>query len=96
MEPVILVAGAACAVGVLCAAWVTVAAHRNVDKIGNDQQLKRESLGRSLFNFYAVLVLAFIVLVRALGFIGDQAFIGFFSIIVGALGFKLTAEVFGK
>ncbi len=96
MDYAILVSASACIIELLCAAWVTFAAHKYVDLIGGDFGLKRDVLSRHMFNFYGVLVLSFVFLARALGWFSNDLFIGLFVLIVGGLGFKLTAELFGK
>ena len=96
MDTVIIISSAAGFLGLICSAAVTISACKNVDKIGDDKHLKRQSLSRAFFNFYAVLALILAILTRALDLIGNDLFIGLFVVILGGLGFKVTTELSGR
>lgn len=83
-------------VGLVCAAYVTTSVMRNINKVGDIAEIKREAISRSLFNFYAILALVFVILVRVLDFIHSDLFIVLFIIILGGLGFKVSAELIKK
>lgn len=80
-------------VGLVCAAYVTTSVMRNINKVGDIAEVKREAISRSLFNFYAILALVFVILVRVLDFIHSDLFLALLIIILGGLGFKLSAEL---
>jgi len=96
MNEVIWVTAIACFIGLILSAWVTVSALKNIKQFGEDFQGKRLIALKYLFNFYAILILSFVMLIRALNFINEQLFIGLFVIVLSGLGFKITREVFEK
>ena len=65
----------------------------NVDKVGVDGWKKSRIVHKALFNFYAILVLLFIVCIKSLGIIEDQLFIGIVIAIITGLGIKLTNDI---
>lgn len=93
MNWTLISASLASLVGLVCAASVTASVMRNIDKIGDIPKLKKDILFRSMFNFYAILALSFVVLIRALDLIHQDLFLGLFVIILGGLGFKISAEL---
>ncbi len=85
----------ACIIGLILSAWVTVSTLKHiVGQFGNDNQGKRLIALKYLFHFYAVLILSFVLLTRALNFINDQLFIALFVIVLSGLGFKITHDIF--
>lgn len=75
------------------AAWVTASVMRNIDKIGHLPEIKSATISKSLFNFYAVAVLAVLVVVRYLKFIETDGFVVLLSIVLSGLGFKFAIEL---
>lgn len=96
MNEVIWVTAIACFIGLILSAWVTVSALKNIEQFGGDFEGKRLIALKYLFNFYAILILLFILLIRALNFVNEQLFIGLFVIVLSGFGFKITHEVFKK
>lgn len=74
-------------------AYVSNSVFKNIDKIGSNDNLKRIITSRTLFNFYAIVMLVFIMLAKALSFLDTQLFIALFVIIMGGLGFKISFEL---
>lgn len=96
MNELILITAIVCAVGMILSAWVTCCALKNIEKFGSDYQGKRIVTLKYLFNFYAIVILSFVVFVRAYDLINEQLFIALFVIILSGLGFKITLDAFKK
>jgi len=66
---------------------------RHVDKIGDYPEIKSRSLSKSLFNFYAVVALCVIVIIRYLTLIEADGFAVLLTRVPGGSGFKFTKEL---
>ena len=83
-----------CGLALILSGCVTCCTLRNIDRIGDDQNLKRELSFRCQFNFYALALISFVTMFHAFGFIGSELFIALIIILFGGLGFKISAELF--
>ncbi len=97
MSEVIWITAIACTIELILSGWVTISSLKGiVGQFGNDNQGKRLIVLQYLFNFYAILILSFVLLTRALNLIGDQLFVALFVIVLSGLGFKITHDLFGE
>ncbi|MBO8132211.1 MAG: hypothetical protein H0Z29_12020 [Candidatus Marinimicrobia bacterium] len=96
MNEIILVTSIVCLIGMILSAWVTNTTMKNIGKFGDDAKGKRLVSLKHLFNFYAILILSFVLLTRALNFIKDQLFVALLVAVIGGLGFKISHDVFTK
>jgi hypothetical protein len=83
-------------IALLAAAYVTSEVFRHIEQIGKDTETKRLVISKALFNFYAIVMVVFVILVRVLGIIDTQLFISLFIVILGGLGFKISYELVKK
>lgn len=88
-------------IALFCSTVVTVSVFKYIDKIGDAKGDSQKSLkgiitSRTLFNFYAIVILIFIILVRTLNLIDTQIFIALFIADIGGLGLKISSEILQK
>lgn len=76
--------------------YVTSSVFTNIDKIGSNDNLKKIVTSRALFNFYAIIILIFVILARIADVIDTQLFIALFIGVIGGLGIKISGELFQK
>lgn len=74
--------------------YVTSSIFTNINKIGSNDNLKKIVTSRALFNFYAIIILIFVMLARSMNFIDTQLFIALFIAVIGGLGIKISGELF--
>lgn len=83
-------------IALISCAVVTTSVFHNIDKIGGDNKLKELTVSRALFNFYAIIILVFVITARFLELIDMQLFIALLIAVVGGLGIKISTELFKK
>ncbi len=101
MDFIIVTAIVVVLIALICSTIVTVSVFKYIDKIGDAKDDKQKSLkgiitSRTLFNFYPIVMLTFIILVRALNLIDAQLFIALFVADIGGLGLKISREILQK
>lgn len=96
MNTVMLIAAITSAVCLIASVFVTWSVINNIHKIGDIPDLKSRTISRALFNFYALLVLVIVIMIRSFGWFTNEVFISLFVLILGGMGFKITAELFQK
>lgn len=83
-------------IALISCAFVTASVFHNIDKIGGNNNLKELTVSRALFNFYAIIILVFVMTARFLELIDSQLFIGLLIAVVGGLGIKISTELLRK
>jgi|SRR3989344_66086 len=96
MNYIIVTAIVVVLIALICTTVVTVSVFKYIDKVGDAEELKKITTSRALFNFYAIVMLTFIIFARALNLIDAQLFIALFVADIGGLGLKISSEILQK